>query len=115
MPNQFQGDTDSGTAGRELVQHVIRLMLASSCFGREVCPTPPCACAQSLIDAITAARIPALLTVWVVHCIEDDGDTTAHIFSTQERAQAFMDTDQRPHVLSDYVVDHPERKESVQQ
>jgi hypothetical protein len=31
---------------------VITLMLASSCFGREVCPFPPCACAQSLIDAV---------------------------------------------------------------
>jgi hypothetical protein len=30
------------------------LMLSSSCFGKEVCPTPPCACAQSLIDRCTA-------------------------------------------------------------
>lgn len=30
------------------------LMLSSSCFGREVCPTPPCACAQSVIDRCTA-------------------------------------------------------------
>ena len=31
---------------------VLQLMLASSCFGREVCLTPPCACAQSLIDVV---------------------------------------------------------------
>lgn len=30
------------------------LMLSSSCFGKEVCPTPPCACAQSLIDRVVA-------------------------------------------------------------
>lgn len=39
---------------------VIRLMLASSCVGRDVCPTPPCACAQSLIDSITTAKIEKL-------------------------------------------------------
>lgn len=31
---------------------VIRLMQASSCFGQESCHAPPCACAQSLIDAV---------------------------------------------------------------
>jgi hypothetical protein len=31
---------------------VIDLMQSSSCFGHEVCRFPPCACAQSLIDAV---------------------------------------------------------------
>lgn len=37
---------------------VIRLMRASSCFGHETCPIPPCACAQSLIDAIAKDAEP---------------------------------------------------------
>lgn len=41
--------TDKTTEASEL--EMIRLMLASSCFGREVCPTPPCACARSMADS----------------------------------------------------------------
>src|SRR5580698_8083580 len=37
-------------------QAVIRLMHASSCFGREVCATLPCACARSLNDALGAEQ-----------------------------------------------------------
>jgi hypothetical protein len=36
------------------------LMLSSSCFGREVCPTPPCACAQSLVDRCVALTMERL-------------------------------------------------------
>jgi len=36
------------------------LMLSSSCFGREVCSTPPCACAQSLIDRSIALLMERL-------------------------------------------------------
>jgi hypothetical protein len=37
-------------------QDLIRLMQASSCFGRETCPSPPCACARSLNDALGAKQ-----------------------------------------------------------
>jgi hypothetical protein len=30
------------------------LMLSSSCFGKEACPSLPCACAQSLVDRCVA-------------------------------------------------------------
>ena len=36
------------------------LMLSSTCFGKEVCPTPPCACAQSLIDRSIALLMERL-------------------------------------------------------
>lgn len=36
------------------------LMLSSSCFGREVCPTPPCACAQSIMDRCAALFLERL-------------------------------------------------------
>lgn len=48
--------------------------------------------------------------VWCVICIEEDGDVM-HIFSTPERAAAFMETDPRNHVIYDYVLDCPERME----
>jgi hypothetical protein len=38
----------------ELQKRILDLMKISSCFGREVCVSPPCACAQSLIDRISA-------------------------------------------------------------
>ena len=50
------------------------------------------------------------LLVYCVMCIDDDdAGCCVHIFSTQQKAQAFVDKDNRPHVLYDYVVDHPER------
>lgn len=36
------------------------LMLSSSCFGKEACQTPPCACAQSLIDRSIALLMERL-------------------------------------------------------
>ena len=53
--------------------------------------------------------------VWVVTCIEPDGSDVRHIFSTPEKAQAYADSDPRPHVLYDYVLDCPERHEGVAQ
>jgi hypothetical protein len=35
-------------------QEFLNLLLSSSCFGRECCALPPCACAQSLIDLCVA-------------------------------------------------------------
>lgn len=57
-----------------------------------------------------------MTVVYCVLCIDDDdGPAAVHIFSTQEKAQAFADADPRPHVLYDYVVDHPERMEGAAQ
>jgi hypothetical protein len=36
---------------------VRRLMLVSSCFGREVCTLSPCACAETLAKAIRAEAL----------------------------------------------------------
>lgn len=53
--------------------------------------------------------------VWCLICIEPDKSTTTHIFSSPELAQAYAATDPRPHVLLDYVIDHPERMEEPTQ
>lgn len=56
------------------------------------------------------------MMVYCVMCIDDDGPgCCVHIFSTQAKAQAFADTDPRAHVLYNYMLDHPERMEQVQQ
>ena len=56
------------------------------------------------------------MLVYCVMCIDDDDQgCCVHIFSTEEKAQAFVDKDSRPHVLYDYVIDHPERMEKVDQ
>ena len=49
-PGKTLADADHD-ARMEKQNKVIDLMRASSCFGREVCLSAPCACAQSLIDA----------------------------------------------------------------
>lgn len=50
--------------------------------------------------------------VYCVVCIETDSTDLVHIFSTAEKAQAFMDADSlRNHVAYDYVIDCPERME----
>jgi hypothetical protein len=51
----------------EKVQRVINLLLASSCFGRDVCGALPCACAETLvqhfeINADLLAALEAILT-----------------------------------------------------
>jgi hypothetical protein len=69
-------------------------------------------------------------TVWCVRCIEEEDVERAqrtksaqpvkilqvdavHIFSTEEKARAFLETDYgRAHILYDYVLDMPERHES---
>lgn len=56
------------------------------------------------------------MIVYCVMCIdEDDAGCTVHIFSTPEKQQAFAASDSRPHVLYDYMVDHPERMEQAAQ
>lgn len=56
------------------------------------------------------------MMVYCVRCLgEDAASCCIHIFSTQEKAQAFADADPRQHVLYDYAVDHPERMEHVPQ
>jgi hypothetical protein len=50
--------------------------------------------------------------VHVVICMQDDGSEIRHIFSTRERAEAFMlEDDDRGHIYYDYVLDDPERHE----
>ena len=53
--------------------------------------------------------------VFTVRCVGDDGFDVMHIFSTAGKALAFAESDYRPHVISDYVIDHPERMEQVTQ
>ncbi len=48
----------------------------------------------------------------VVICIED-GDAVFHVFSSDEAAQVFCDKDDRIHVISDRVLDFPERHEGA--
>lgn len=36
------------------------LMLSSTCFGRECCPSLPCACAESVIDRVVATVLERL-------------------------------------------------------
>lgn len=55
-----------------------------------------------------AKREVSISVVWVVCC--DPGDVR-HVFSTKEKAEAFMAADDRAHVLYDYVLDSPERHE----
>lgn len=49
--------------------------------------------------------------VYTVFCVEKGGQVVHHIFSTMEKAQTFAGNDPRPCVISDYVIDVPERKE----
>lgn len=53
--------------------------------------------------------------VYCVVCIDDDDRECVHIFSTSAKAKAFAETDPRPHVLYDYMIDHPERMENRSQ
>ncbi len=45
------------------------------------------------------------MIVYCVMCIDDTG-CCVHIFSTQAKAQEFAASDQRPHVLYDYLIDN---------
>ena len=51
------------------------------------------------------------MTVWVVVCIARDERDVMHMFSTQEKAAAFCESDPRAHVVYDYVLDCPQRLE----
>lgn len=71
--------------------------------------------ATAILNALDAAGLAIIAPiVYVVVCV-DGNKETRHIFSTQPRAQAYMDSDPRSHVLYDYVLDCPERHEQVQQ
>ena len=58
------------------------------------------------------ALIPGTM-VWTVRCLGEDGFDPVHIFSTMEKAIAFAEADPRDHVLSDYVLDCPERMDTA--
>jgi len=51
------------------------------------------------------------MMVYCVLCVDGGAPEVVHIFSTQEKADAFAAADDRPHVLYDYVIDCPERME----
>jgi hypothetical protein len=57
--------------------------------------------------------------VYVVICMHPaDGDgggpnDVTHIFSSEEKAQAFLNVDKRHHVCYDYALDCPERHEEL--
>jgi hypothetical protein len=53
--------------------------------------------------------------VHVVLCMEDGGEEVRHIFSTREKAEAFMNEDGRKHIYYDYALDCPQRHEGVAQ
>lgn len=51
----------------------------------------------------------------IVHTVYVSGDETNHVFSTPELAQEFADKQESPCVLSEYMVDNPERFYGVSQ
>lgn len=51
----------------------------------------------------------------IVNTVYVSGDESNHIFSTPELAQAFADKQETPCVLSEYMIDSPERYYGVQQ
>lgn len=52
--------------------------------------------------------------VWCVLCVLPGEDHDAvHIFSSQDAAIRFCDTDNRRHIVYDYVIDNPERMEQT--
>lgn len=56
--------------------------------------------------------LPPEMLVYCVTCVDDDDQGCVfHAFSTSEKRQAFLDRDDRHHVIFDYVLDHPERME----
>lgn len=57
---------------------------------------------------------PTSALVFCVRCVEGNSDVV-HIFSSKETLQEFLDTDQRVHIIYDYVIDCPERMEQVKQ
>jgi hypothetical protein len=50
------------------------------------------------------------MLVYCVLCVDHDNDVV-HIFSSHARALAFADSDERDHVIYDYMIDCPERME----
>jgi hypothetical protein len=55
------------------------------------------------------------MMVYCVRCINRPDPDVLHIFSTQDKADAFADADLRDHIMYDYVIDCPERMEQVAQ
>ncbi len=45
----------------------------------------------------------------MVYCVYRSDDESTHIFSTQEKANEYADSVEEPCVLSDYMIDHPQR------
>ena len=54
-----------------------------------------------------------LRMVYCVLCVDDGAPDRVHIFTTQERAEAWASTDKRYHIMYDYLLDHPERMEQA--
>lgn len=53
---------------------------------------------------------------YVVVCIDHRGDETTHIFSSDERRNAFMALDaERSHVAYEYLMDAPQAHEGQRQ
>ncbi len=55
------------------------------------------------------------MLVQCVICIDDDDNETVHIFSTREKLLAWCDTDDRRHIVYDYMIDNPDRMEKEPQ
>jgi hypothetical protein len=56
---------------------VRHLLLISSCFGREVCSLPPCACAETLAKAIKAEALEEAARFAEQYPVEDSSQVTA--------------------------------------
>lgn len=71
-------------------------------------------CATACLRCNRIATVFSPMMVYCVTCVDDnDQGCCVHIFSTQEKADAFVASDPRPHVLYDYVIDCPERMEQA--
>jgi hypothetical protein len=59
------------------------------------------------------------MMVYCVLCLDGSWPRSrsehVHIFTTQERAEAWASTDPRRHIIYDYLLDHPERMEEQAQ
>lgn len=53
--------------------------------------------------------------VWIVEVCRKDGGTDALVFSSQDKATGFATTREEPCVISDRVIDFPERYYGVRQ
>lgn len=48
------------------------------------------------------------MTVWIVQVLRGETSLDIHVFSTQEKAQAFAYERSEPCVITDYEVDRPD-------